>query len=83
MDMCTGLRQLNNLIMTNLAIPAMDSEEGVEVVWNEAQFSSGKKFKAQEVKLTNVFEALTLIDHPNIVKVSKEVLVDLWRGFVH
>jgi len=49
----------------------MDSEEGVEVVWNEAQFSSGKKFKAQEDKLTNVFEALTLIDHPNIVKVTE------------
>ena len=47
---------------------AMDSEEGVEVVWNEAQFSTTKKFKAQEDKLKNVFEALTLIDHPNIVR---------------
>ena len=45
----------------------MDSEEGVEVVWNEAQFSTFKKFSAQENKLKNVFEALTLIDHPNIV----------------
>ena len=26
---------------------AMDTEEGVEVVWNEAQFSGSKKFKAQ------------------------------------
>ncbi len=50
---------------------AMDSEEGVEVVWNEAQFSSNKKFKAQEDKLKNVFEALTIIDHPNIVKFHK------------
>ena len=46
----------------------MDTEEGVEVVWNEAQFSETKKFKAQEDKLKNVFEALTLIEHPNIVK---------------
>jgi len=47
---------------------AMDTEEGVEVVWNEAQFSETKKFKAQEDKLKHVFEALTLIEHPNIVK---------------
>jgi len=47
---------------------AMDTEEGVEVVWNEAMFSETKKFKAQEDKLRNVFEALTLIEHPNIVK---------------
>jgi len=47
---------------------AMDTEEGVEVVWNEATFSETKKFKAQEDKLRNVFEALTLIEHPNIVK---------------
>ncbi len=53
------------------AFLAMDSEEGVEVVWNEAQFSTTKKFKAQEDKLKNVFEALTLIEHPNIVKFHK------------
>jgi len=47
---------------------AMDTEEGVEVVWNEATFSETKKFKAQEDKLKNVFEALTMIEHPNIVK---------------
>jgi hypothetical protein len=46
----------------------MDTEEGVEVVWNEATFSSFKKFRAQEDKLKHKFEALTLIDHPNIVK---------------
>ncbi|CAB4061529.1 NRBP [Lepeophtheirus salmonis] len=50
------------------AFLAMDNEEGVEVVWNEASFSEAKKFKAQEDKLKKVFEALTLIDHPNIVK---------------
>ena len=49
------------------AFLAMDSEEGVEVVWNEAQFSTSKKFKAQEEKLKIVFDALTRIEHPNIV----------------
>lgn len=28
---------------------AMDTEEGVEVVWNEVQFSERKNFKLQEV----------------------------------
>jgi len=50
---------------------AMDTEEGVEVVWNEAMFSETKKFKAHEDKLKSVFEVLTLIDHPNIVKFHK------------
>lgn len=30
---------------------AMDTEEGVEVVWNEVQFSERKNFKLQEVSL--------------------------------
>ena len=30
---------------------AMDAEEGVEVVWNEVQFSERKSYKAQEVCL--------------------------------
>lgn len=29
---------------------AMDTEEGVEVVWNEVQFSDKKVFKAHEVR---------------------------------
>ena len=54
---------------SDTAYLAMDTEEGVEVVWNEAVFSGSKKFKSkEEAKLKNVFEALTLIDHPNIVK---------------
>ena len=32
------------------AFLAMDTEEGVEVVWNEVQFSEKKNFKAQQVK---------------------------------
>ena len=34
---------------------AMDTEEGVEVVWNEAQFSGAKKFKAQARYLIKPF----------------------------
>ncbi len=49
------------------AFLAMDAEEGVEVVWNEAQFTSAKKFKAQEERLKSVFDALTQIEHANIV----------------
>ncbi|GBP38799.1 Nuclear receptor-binding protein homolog [Eumeta japonica] len=47
---------------------AMDTEEGVEVVWNEVQFSERKNFKAQEDKIQLVFDNLTRLEHPNIVK---------------
>ena len=47
---------------------AMDTEEGVEVVWNEVQFSERKNFKAQEEKIRTVFDNLTDLEHPNIVK---------------
>lgn len=47
---------------------AMDTEEGVEVVWNEVQFSERKNFKAQEDKIQLVFDNLTQLEHPNIVK---------------
>lgn len=47
---------------------AMDTEEGVEVVWNEVQFSERRNFKAQEEKIQLVFENLTQLEHPNIVK---------------
>lgn len=47
---------------------AMDTEEGVEVVWNEVQFSERKNFKSQEEKIQQVFDNLTQLEHPNIVK---------------
>lgn len=47
---------------------AMDTEEGVEVVWNEVQFSERRNFKQQEEKIQQVFENLTQLEHPNIVK---------------
>ncbi|XP_035229920.1 nuclear receptor-binding protein homolog [Stegodyphus dumicola] len=50
---------------------AMDTEEGVEVVWNEVKFSERKNFKYQEGKIRGVFDSLTQLDHPNIVKLHK------------
>lgn len=50
---------------------AMDTEEGVEVVWNEVQFSERKNYKAQEDKIRQVFESLTQLQHPNIVNFHK------------
>ncbi|XP_048858040.1 nuclear receptor-binding protein 2 isoform X1 [Brienomyrus brachyistius] len=50
---------------------AMDTEEGVEVVWNEVQFSDKKVFKTLEDKIKEMFENLMQVDHPNIVKFHK------------
>ncbi|XP_075437864.1 nuclear receptor-binding protein-like isoform X1 [Ascaphus truei] len=50
---------------------AMDTEEGVEVVWNEVQFSERKNFKLQEEKVKTVFDNLIQLEHLNIVKFHK------------
>uniref|UniRef100_A0A8C9CXE6 Serine-threonine/tyrosine-protein kinase catalytic domain-containing protein n=1 Tax=Phocoena sinus TaxID=42100 RepID=A0A8C9CXE6_PHOSS len=50
---------------------AMDTEEGVEVVWNELHFADRKAFSAHEEKIQLMFEQLALVDHPNIVKLHK------------
>ncbi|CAL8100615.1 unnamed protein product [Orchesella dallaii] len=50
---------------------AMDTEEGVEVAWNEVRFSERKNLKAQEEKIRLVFDNLTQLEHPNIVKFHK------------
>ncbi|XP_077782784.1 nuclear receptor-binding protein isoform X1 [Podarcis muralis] len=50
---------------------AMDTEEGVEVVWNEVQFSERKNFKLQEEKVKAVFDNLIQLEHLNIVKFHK------------
>ncbi|XP_061027634.1 nuclear receptor-binding protein 2 isoform X2 [Eubalaena glacialis] len=50
---------------------AMDTEEGVEVVWNELHFADRKAFSAHEEKIQIMFEQLALVDHPNIVKLHK------------
>uniref|UniRef100_A0A4W5PJ22 Nuclear receptor-binding protein n=1 Tax=Hucho hucho TaxID=62062 RepID=A0A4W5PJ22_9TELE len=50
---------------------AMDTEEGVEVVWNEVMFSERKNFKLQEEKVKVVFDNLIQLEHLNIVKFHK------------
>ncbi|XP_039701959.1 nuclear receptor-binding protein 2 isoform X5 [Pteropus medius] len=50
---------------------AMDTEEGVEVVWNELHFGDRKAFSAHEETIQTMFEQLALLDHPNIVKLHK------------
>lgn len=50
---------------------AMDTDEGMEVVWNEVRFSERRNFRDQEEKICQVFDNLTQLDHPNIVKLHK------------
>lgn len=50
---------------------AMDTEEGVEVVWNEVLFSEKRSWKNKEQIFKRIFENLTQLDHPNIVKFHK------------
>ena len=50
---------------------AMDTEEGVEVVWNEVRFSEKKYFNSKEETICEVFDRLILLNHPNIVKLHK------------
>ncbi|XP_055839804.1 nuclear receptor-binding protein homolog isoform X1 [Episyrphus balteatus] len=47
---------------------AMDTEEGVEVVWSEMQLSENTDLKEQEVQMRQIFESLLHLDHENIVK---------------
>uniref|UniRef100_A0A674EPE2 Nuclear receptor binding protein 1 n=1 Tax=Salmo trutta TaxID=8032 RepID=A0A674EPE2_SALTR len=58
--MNTSWRQENSYL-------AMDTEEGVEVVWNEVMFSERKNFKLQEEKVKAVFDNLIQLEHLNIV----------------
>lgn len=46
--LCPKVNQRNVPGIDN-AYLAMDTEEGVEVVWNEVMFSERKNFKLQEV----------------------------------
>ncbi|KAG8195973.1 hypothetical protein JTE90_028947 [Oedothorax gibbosus] len=55
----------------DIAYLAMDTEEGVEVVWNEVLFSERKSFRNQEGKIRGIFDSLTQLDHANIVKLHK------------
>ncbi|CAG11037.1 unnamed protein product, partial [Tetraodon nigroviridis] len=53
------------------AFLAMDTEEGVEVVWNEVMISERKNFKQLEEKVKAVFDNLIHLEHANIVKFHK------------
>ncbi|XP_018026682.1 nuclear receptor-binding protein, partial [Hyalella azteca] len=47
---------------------AMDTEEGMEVVWNEVRFSERRTLREREELIKAAFNNLTELDHPNIVK---------------
>uniref|UniRef100_A0A674GID3 Nuclear receptor-binding protein 2 n=1 Tax=Taeniopygia guttata TaxID=59729 RepID=A0A674GID3_TAEGU len=64
-------REQGNMPGIQSTFLAMDTEEGVEVVWNELLFTDKKAFKAHEEKIKTMFEQLVLVDHPNIVKLHK------------
>ncbi|CAG0915400.1 unnamed protein product [Notodromas monacha] len=53
------------------AFLAMDSEDGVEVVWNEILFDELIEMENQEAKLRRIFDNLIELEHPNIVKFHK------------
>ncbi|KHJ40636.1 thioredoxin and glutathione reductase [Trichuris suis] len=53
----------------DIAYLAMDSELGVEVVWNEVHFADRKRFLAEEEGVRSVFDKLIKLDHPNLIKV--------------
>lgn len=53
------------------AFLAMDTEEGVEVVWNEVQFSEKKKLNAKQEEVKLVFDNLINLEHANIAKLHK------------
>ena len=58
------------------AFLAMDCEEGVEVVWNEVQFSERKSYKTQEVgfyfiNLYSLCQFKTEVDRPDILNTAK------------
>ncbi|XP_078085599.1 nuclear receptor-binding protein 2-like [Mustelus asterias] len=50
---------------------AMDTEEGVEVTWNEVHFTDQRVFRIHEENIKLVFEQYMQLDHPNIVKFHK------------
>lgn len=53
------------------AFLAMDTEEGVEVVWNEVQFSEKKRLNAKQEEIKLVFDNLINLEHANIAKLHK------------
>ncbi|XP_063062732.1 nuclear receptor-binding protein 2-like isoform X2 [Engraulis encrasicolus] len=60
-----------NVLGSESAFLAMDTEEGVEVVWNEMLFYDRKVLKALEDNIKYMFDNLIHVEHPNIVKFHK------------
>ncbi len=67
-DLKVEQRNIPGIDATHLA---MDTEEGVEVVWNEVRFSERKVLQNSETPISEVFDRLIQLEHPNIVKLHK------------
>ncbi|XP_067908511.1 nuclear receptor-binding protein-like [Heterodontus francisci] len=60
-----------NVHQTESTYLAMDTEEGVEVAWNEVHFTDSRVFRIHEENIKLVFEHFMQLEHPNIVKFHK------------
>lgn len=56
---------------------AMDTEEGVEVVWNEVMFSERKNFKLQEVGAVPAMQIPVEFLYCDLVRIS-QLTVWVW-----
>lgn len=69
--------QLENRVIPGIdaTFLAMDTEEGVEVVWNEVNLQNRDEkpevWKAKEEKIKAALDQLMQLNHPNIVKLYK------------
>lgn len=67
--------QLENRVIPGIdaTFLAMDTEEGVEVVWNEVNLMhcDPEVWKAKEEKIRAALDQLMQLNHPNIVKLYK------------
>ncbi|XP_072431110.1 nuclear receptor-binding protein 2-like [Chiloscyllium punctatum] len=67
---CVTVRQ-GNAASIETTFLAMDTEEGVEVAWNEVHFPNHRLFHLHEENIKLVFEHFMQLEHPNIVKFHK------------
>lgn len=49
----------------------MDTEEGVEVVWNEVRYSKSRWLQTNAARLDRAFGRLVQLRHPNIVRLHE------------
>lgn len=63
---------------------AMDTEEGVEVVWNEVMFSERKNFKLQEVRRSPSVKVIHAIKKLPFLMFSFQFKISRWdQGFLY